>query len=244
MIYLYDGSFDGFLCCVYAHYYCGSASAIYAVGGFQQQLGETCAVVERDDEKAKKVYEAMEEKLGDEIVSKAYRCFLAEDLEKDTRILNYLRLCFRYGPQVDGYRTHPWILPIHELDKKVSGQVHRYLGILRFSDIQGVLYAAYTPDYDMTRILMPHFADRFKREQFIIHDRRRQKAGVYARGQWLERDFDVDLLQYRSEKERNLEALWKGYFEHIAIEARKNPKLQAHFVPKRYRSFVTEFQPR
>ena len=201
-------------------------------------------MVERDDEKAKKVYEAMEEKLGDEIVSKAYRCFLAEDLEKDTRILNYLRLCFRYGPQVDGYRTHPWILPIHELDKKVSGQVHRYLGILRFSDIQGVLYAAYTPDYDMTRILMPHFADRFKREQFIIHDRRRQKAGVYARGQWLERDFDVDLLQYRSEKERNLEALWKGYFEHIAIEARKNPKLQAHFVPKRYRSFVTEFQPR
>ena len=244
MIYLYDGSFDGFLCCVYAHYYCGSASAIYAVDGFQQQLGETCAVVERDDEKAKKVYEAMEEKLGDEIVSKAYRCFLAEDLEKDTRILNYLRLCFRYGPQVDGYRTHPWILPIHELDKKVSGQVHRYLGILRFSDIQGVLYAAYTPDYDMTRILMPHFADRFKREQFIIHDRRRQKAGVYARGQWLERDFDVDLLQYRSEKERNLEALWKGYFEHIAIDARKNPKLQAHFVPKRYRSFVTEFQPR
>ena len=244
MIYLYDGSFDGFLCCVYAHYYCGSASAIYAVDGFQQQLSETCAVVERDDEKAKKVYEAMEEKLGDEIVSKAYRCFLAEDLEKDTRILNYLRLCFRYGPQVDGYRTHPWILPIHELDKKVSGQVHRYLGILRFSDIQGVLYAAYTPDYDMTRILMPHFADRFKREQFIIHDRRRQKAGVYARGQWLERDFDVDLLQYRSEKERNLEALWKGYFEHIAIEARKNPKLQAHFVPKRYRSFVTEFQPR
>ena len=244
MIYLYDGSFDGFLCCVYAHYYCGSASAIYAVDGFQQQLGETCAVVERDDEKAKKVYEAMEEKLGDEIVSKAYRCFLAEDLEKDTRILNYLRLCFRYGPQVDGYRTHPWILPIHELDKKVSGQVHRYLGILRFSDIQGVLYAAYTPDYDMTRILMPHFADRFKREQFIIHDRRRQKAGVYARGQWLERDVDVDLLQYRSEKERNLEALWKGYFEHIAIEARKNPKLQAHFVPKRYRSFVTEFQPR
>lgn len=111
MIYLYDGSFDGFLCCVYAHYYCGSASAIYAVDGFQQQLGETCAVVERDDEKAKKVYEAMEEKLGDEIVSKAYRCFLAEDLEKDTRILNYLRLCFRYGPQVDGYRTHPWILP-------------------------------------------------------------------------------------------------------------------------------------
>ena len=91
---------------------------------------------------------------------------------------------------------------------------------------------------------MPHFADRFKRERFIIHDRRRRKAGVYARGQWLERDFDVDLLQYRSEQERNFEALWKGYFEHIAIEARKNPKLQANFVPKRFRNFVTEFQPR
>ena len=118
------------------------------------------------------------------------------------------------------------------------------MGILRFSDIQGVLYAAYTPDYDITRIMMPHFADRFKRERFIIHDRRRRKAGVYARGQWLERDFDVDLLQYRSEQERNFEALWKGYFEHIAIEARKNPKLQANFVPKRFRNFVTEFQPR
>ena len=244
MIYLYDGSFDGFLCCVYAHYYYERASAIYSIEGFQQQLGEACVVIERDDEKAKKVYEAVEEKLGDEIITKAYRCFLTEDPEKDTRILNYLRLCFRYGPQVDGYRTHPWVLPIHQLDKKVGSQVHRYLGILRFSDIQGVLYAAYTPDYDITRIMMPHFADRFKRERFIIHDRRRRKAGVYARGQWLERDFDVDLLQYRSEQERNFEALWKGYFEHIAIEARKNPKLQANFMPKRFRNFVTEFQPR
>ena len=28
MFYLYDGSFDGFLCCVYAHYYQESADGI------------------------------------------------------------------------------------------------------------------------------------------------------------------------------------------------------------------------
>ena len=244
MIYLYDGTFDGFLCCVYAHYYDEKATAVFTLEGFQQQLSEACVVIEREDKKAKKVYQAMETKLGDEIVSKAYRCFLADDRDKDTRVLNYLRLCFRYGPRADEYRTHPWVLPVHELDKKVGGQAHRYLGILRFSDIQGILYAAYTPDYDITRIIMPHFADRFKMERFIIHDRKRQKAGVYANGQWVERDFNTDLLQYRSEEERSMEALWKGYFEHIAIEARRNAKLQANFVPKRYRSFVTEFQPR
>ena len=38
MFYLYDGSFDGFLCCVYAHYYQERADGIRIQGSEQMQL--------------------------------------------------------------------------------------------------------------------------------------------------------------------------------------------------------------
>jgi hypothetical protein len=36
--------------------------------------------------------------------------------------------------------------------------------------------------------------------------------------------------------------LWSKYFSHIGIAARENKKLQAHFVPQRYRHHLVEFK--
>ena len=35
--------------------------------------------------------------------------------------------------------------------------------------------------------------------------------------------------------------LWKTFYQAIAIEERKNPKLQRNMMPLRYREYMTEF---
>ena len=43
------------------------------------------------------------------------------------------------------------------------------------------------------------------------------------------------------EQERAFRALWRRYYQTIAIEGRINPKCQSTHLPKRYRHVMTEF---
>ena len=62
--YLYDGTFEGFLTCVYAHYYEGKASGIYNRENYQASMLSGFRIIETEGEKAAKVYEAIERKIS------------------------------------------------------------------------------------------------------------------------------------------------------------------------------------
>ena len=54
--YLYDGTFEGILTCVYHHYYTEKASGIYRSDTYQSTLLGGCMEVETDPVKATTVY--------------------------------------------------------------------------------------------------------------------------------------------------------------------------------------------
>ncbi len=116
------------------------------------------------------------------------------------------------------------------------------LGILRFSEIGGILYAKYSPDNDISILLADHFADRYKHEKFIIYDEKRKKVVVYANNNWeIKENINIDDIEF-SIKETMIQKLWKQYFTDLAIKERKNINLQFQFVPSRYRKNMTEFK--
>ena len=45
-----------------------------------------------------------------------------------------------------------------------------------------------------------------------------------------------------SSEELLFQALWKNYFQTIAIKERENLKLQMKFVPKKYWKYITEME--
>ena len=63
MDYLYDGSFEGLLTCVYHHYYTDKASGIYREDEYQHQLMKQVYTVQTDETCAGRVYKALESKL-------------------------------------------------------------------------------------------------------------------------------------------------------------------------------------
>ena len=240
MYYVYDGSFDGFLCCLHAHYYRESAQGIRSKQPQEQFMLFQETWMDTDYTVSHRVFDGLRKKLGQEICEKAFQAFLSDRPGKEMMVLRYLEACLKYGPQMDSYRTHPDILGVHETSLRVGREAHRFLGWLRFSEIQGVLYAVYEPEADLTCLIMPHFADRFRNERFVIHDLGRKKAGVYANGYWEEQELKQDLRPYKSSEELHMEKAWQAYFDHIAIQERENRKLQRQFMPIKIWKNLTE----
>lgn len=211
--------------------------------GYQEQIGDgPVMVIQTEPDKARLVADAIHQKLGEDIMNKAYYAAITMDPERGTKVIRYLRLCFAKGRQMDLYTTHPWVYPVHELFRLVRRFVDKYLGALRFSEVDQILYAPYEPDADITGVLMPHFADRLREERFIIHDIKRSVAGVYANGRWILRPLSGNFLERRGAAERQWEELWRGYFNSVTIEFRRDEKLQRNNLPKKYRKYMWEFQ--
>jgi probable DNA metabolism protein len=242
MDYLYDGTFEGLMTCIYYHYKKEKATGIYEISEYQQSIVYQAEIVETDILKAQIVSDSINRLISKEAYIHVYYCYLSNDSKKENLILDFLIFAFKYGRNTMNFYTHEKVLPINEIYKKVAREEHRVLGILRFSDIGGILYAKYSPDNDISILLADHFADRYKHEKFIIYDEKRKKAVVYANNSWeIKENLNIDNVEF-SLDETNIHKLWKQYFADLAIKERKNINLQFQFVPARYRKNMTEFK--
>lgn len=145
------------------------------------------------------------------------------------------------GPSVSAYRTHPDVLPVLETAHKVSFEAHRFEGLLRFADMGKFLYSSLAPDHNIIILLADFFADRLKQEHFMIHDKKRELAVIYDTKEWYVSDFSSEISLGLSADEAFYQELWLKYFDRIGIAHRINPRLQARFVPHRYRKDLPEF---
>ncbi|MGB4438409.1 MAG: TIGR03915 family putative DNA repair protein, partial [Sedimentibacter sp.] len=239
---LYDGTFEGLMTCIYYHYKKENASGIYVKTKYQQSLIYNSEIVETDALKAGVVIDAINTKISREAYINVFYCYLSNIENKENIILHFIIFAFKYGKKTMNFFTNEKVFPINEAYIKVSREEHRFLGILRFSDIGGILYAKFSPDNDLILLLIDHFADRYKYEKFIVYDEKRRKAAVYANGVWeIKENINFDNLEY-SQNEKKIQSLWKQYFTDLAIKERTNTNLQFQFVPARYRKNMAEFK--
>lgn len=241
--YLYDGTFEGFLTCVYAHYYQEKADGIFVSQEYQSNLMKGYIEIETDSAKAERVYNAIRDKLSLYDLKRIYHVFASSVEGKELKLLNYIRLGFKIGGTVSMYYGHPIVFAIQEIEKKVSNEIHRMKELVRFSELEnGILYSDIEPDHDVVEFLAEHFCDRYKNEAFMIHDVKRKKALVAYQGEWYVTYFDAINKGEFSQHEEDYRRLWKQYFDNIAIKERINPKCQKNRMPVRYWKHLTEFQ--
>ena len=154
MEYLYDGTFDGLLTCLYEHVYTEKADDIRVLEeNVQLSLGRQMQV-KTDLTKSEKVAKAIEKKISPAALRRAYRAYLTAEKGKEMDVLRYVFLGFKLGRDVDRLHGSETVRRIDVLNHKVSWEADRILGILRFSVIEGpdgkdVLYAAIHPNCDL-----------------------------------------------------------------------------------------------
>lgn len=239
--YLYDGSFDGLLTCIYKHYYHEKASGIFDAKEYQTDMLKSYETIETNEEEAKTVYQAISEKISRYDLQRIYKAYKSCVENKETKILNYVRLGFSKGSGISLLHGNPIVFEVQSAEKIVNREIDRLNGLIRFTVLgEKVLYSPIEPDNDMVEFLANHFCDRFKNEPFIIHDLKRSKALIHGNGDWYITDFHAEELPPMNPQEEIYRELWKNYFNTIAIKERINPKCQKAFMPTRYWKHLTE----
>lgn len=241
MHYIYDGEFDGFLTCIYKHYYSDKAAGIYSEKTYRPNLLDKSYKVITNQQQAEKVHKAMVKQFSWKMYADIHRTFLSNYYEKDSYLLEYLKIAFKEGEKTDHMRSLEAVYQVQKIGRQVGFEQHRFFGLLRFSQLGNCLYAKFKPDHDILSLLGPHFSDRLGKEKFIIHDIKRERAVVGQNGDWFLTDMVERPEQMLSKNEECIQDLWQTYFEHIGIEGRKNKQLQQSFVPLKYREYITEF---
>lgn len=239
--YLYDGTFEGILTCIYHHYYTEKASGIFHRDMYQSTLLGGYMDIETDGEKATTVYDAIDRKISPYDLRRIYKAYLSNAPDKETKILKYVVLGFREGSKLSMLHGNPIVFDIQSIEKKIEVERERMLQFVRFSVMENdVLYGQIEPDNDVLELIADHFCDRFKNEPFIIHDVGRSKALIAYRKKWYISAFEKTNIPDISEDEKGYRRLWKDYFENISIKERTNPRCQRSFMPVRYWKHLTE----
>ncbi len=241
MDYLYDSTYTGLMTSLYIHYKYKKSTGILSKKLYQKSLMVDYKIVKSNVEFSSKMENIIEKRISKKALKFIYYTFLSTEPKKEKYIIKFIDLGFKKGNITQLY-SHEDTFPIQKIFDKVSKEKHRFLGILRFKDLNGILFSEISPDNDVVELIMPHFVDRFKSENFIIFDDKRLKAGIHNQKQWYITNIDEKLYSKFSDVEEVYEEMWKEYFQAIAIADRKNTKVQFQFLPLRYRKNITEFK--
>lgn len=221
------------------------------------ELFSTYITVTPSREKSDKVMHTLKQRLGEEVRTAIYEAAVCDgrplnrrcQMDKADAIYRsiVLGLSLPDGSRLLDYLGEPYVQQVFTLARSSENEVHHLLGFLRFQELKnGVLLARIHPKNDILLLLAEHFSDRLPQENFIIYDGTHQKAALHKRGSTYlladASDINPSFLEDYSAMELEYQRLWKGFFESIGIEARKNQNLQNQNILKRFQKDVVEFQ--
>lgn len=244
-----EDSFDGILTGIYeAWTYKIKGRTVKVETRQERNLELFCEYINvpLDFEKAKKVARTIRSKISEEAYQMIYRAAMSDDPEKADIIYHFMIDGFQVGAQIVNHLTNESVVRVFEMDRNVGMETHHYLGFVRFSQVsQGVLFSKIAPRNNILTMIAPHFTDRLGGENWVIYDEKRALAAFHESGKgWIllkDHEFDLSFLQEPSAVEQQYRELWSLFFQTIAIESRKNPRLQRGNIPLRYRSNMVEF---
>jgi len=239
--YTYDGTFYGYLTCVFDAYLYKEPPAAFRTADDPPTLWPERAP-RTDPEKARRILTGLGRKVGPKAQVLARHGFLSGRTDKDLTLYRYLHFAFAHGPQTLLALAHPDVAPLLENVRLLENEAHLYKGFVRFSQLDGVLVGEIEPQGQVLPLLRPHFCTRLNTECFVLHDRTHRQALFYRPGRWALLPVEDFRMAAPDEEEQHFRALWRTFFNTIAIEGRINPTCQRTNLPLHFRRMMTEFQ--
>lgn len=241
LIYCYDGSFDGLLCCVFESYEKKEIPTDILLPNPSQTTLLPVKKIATDLQKANRVFLSIPKKISSAALDFVQYAFLTCFPQKELYILLFLRLGYQHGPSVMNMLTNDVVNTLLKAVKHVSNESHLLKGFLRFSIFNNVLVAEIEPKNYVLPFLTQHFCERYPEERFLIYDKTHSMALVYQPYQSAVIPIDALELPEPDDKEQAFRELWQIFYNTIEIQGRHNPKCRMTHMPKRYWKYMTEF---
>jgi len=241
MIYYYDGSFEGFLCCIFDSYANKEVlTAIYRDEDFIPTLFAS-RTIQTDPAHSNRVLKKVM-KCSPYASNLLHKGFLTCMPEKEIQLYHLVVKLLREGPGFLRNFSDETLHPIVKAVQHLNGEAHLLKGFVRFSELGGVLGSEIEPKNRVLPLLRSHFCARYQGEKFFIYDRTHKEALFYAAGKAIIIPLENFQMAPPDESEAHYRLLWKRFYDTIAIKERYNPKCRMTNMPKRYWNTMTEFQ--
>lgn len=242
-VFIYDGSFYGLLTAVfYAYGYKGDCK-IERECNHEMNFMNIETTVKTEQDKADRVLSSIEHKLNSDVLNNVYVTYLSDFSDSDTLVLKYLKLCYKYGVNINLAKNNDIIIQVDRYVKKVYREVEKLSGFIRFKQVAPLsFYASIEPDHNILPLLIDFFKERFSDQNFIIHDLKREKAIAYNMDTAIITDLSREYCKRfeHSDNDNEFETLWKTFYKATDIKERENLRLQRQLMPKRYWKHITE----
>ena len=242
VIFVYDGTFDGFMCCVHEYYYSSfNPVEIICEDDIHASLFQL-VTINTDSYKSNKVKKAITEKISPYSMRFLQECLLCCGKEKEIHMLGYIVKGFKEGAQVHRLVSDSdvsWLLKAHN---HLKSEKHLYLGLVRFYKANDAYISVIKPKNHLLPLMAYHFTQRFSNQNFMIYDATNKEALLYYEKQASVIKADNIVLPEIDEEELAMQKLWKLFYDTIAIKERYNPKCRMNFMPKRTWDLLPEMQ--
>ena len=241
MIYYYDGSFEGFLCCIFDSY--ANKEVLTAICCDEDLMPTLFASrsISTDRDHANRVYRKIV-KCSPYTADLVQKGFLTCLPDKELYLYRLVVKLLREGPGFLRNFSDETLYPVLRAVRHLNGEAHLLKGFVRFSDLGGVLGGEIEPKNRVLPLLRSHFCARYQGEKFFLYDRTHREALFYANGKAVIQPLEHFQMAPPDEVEAHYRLLWKCFYETIAIKERYNPKCRQTNMPKRYWNTMTEFQ--
>ena len=233
VVYVYDGTFEGFLCCVYNFYYNRLKPVqIVSQAEFEPSFYENY-IVETDYEQAYRVRFAIEEKISHGNLEFLTDCFLTSLEEKEMYMLKYIVKGFKVGGRIINNISDDDVNALWKAHRHLKKERHDYCGLVRFYKAGDVYISKINPKDRILPLITWHFVQRFHTQNFMIYDETHGQALIYYDKAYKIIYVDDVKLPEVDDDELSMQKLWKHFYDTIAIKERYNPKCRMSFMPKR-----------
>lgn len=250
MHYIFDGSYTGYLCCVFEAFERKEFHAVPITESLMEStLFPEYRTIDTDPLKYNRVLSAMEKVVERKNLNLFYHNFLSDSPVEWLNAFQLIIELFKKKKLDLRNFGDPSILRLHQTLKKVSRERHRMKAFIRFvKSADGLYTAVVEPDFNVLPLIVEFFKNRYADQDWLIYDLRRNYGFHYSANEITEVSGNInDTIPNPYELELNIDPkeleyqhLWSTYFKSTNIEARKNLKLHLRHVPKRYWKYLVE----
>lgn len=227
----------------------GAGVSLASRSHFRPDLFAETRAVETDYQSATAFLRELRTRLPMDLWREVLVCFFAGEPDLENTLLVYIRLLLRTRGRAAQNWADGTVRAIRRQSGRVFHEIARLHGFVRFERLPGGLYyARVAPDHPILPLLAPHFAARFADQRWLIHDLKRNSGVYYDGRRWAflpEVSFPTapdKALAAPDPQEELCQEIWRAYFAAIAVEERRNPRLQRQRLPRRYWENMTEMR--
>jgi probable DNA metabolism protein len=253
IVFVYDGTFEGLLCSVFESYERKMVpEKVVSAQALNHGLFDTEITITSEPVKAARVWKSLQNKLSSRNKQLPFQAFLYDKDEIDQTVFSFIRLVFNTPHDVDHDYANPIVLKIKQIQRIVSKEACRTLQFVRFQKTaDNIYFAALSPEFEVLPMVTQHFLNRYKDQQWIIYDLKRDYGIYYDLNEVQEITLDAKQFSrltgeindnVMEEGEAGYQAYWQQYVKAVTIRERLNLKQQLRCMPRRYWKYLPEMK--